>query len=152
MKVQAFCEEKGLTSLLGLFGYAELKKKTMLASWKMAFSLSNLHISKMAAKLKKNCKICRIIHVSDAKLVQIKVKVLYIYCSILIDIYITKLASKRIQGKQFKQIFFLPTLWLNLGSGLNKLSCSDGYIFWLKWERYCFHYIIRTTRYVQWEI
>ena len=56
--VQAFCEEKGLISLLGVFGYAE-SKKSMLASWKMAFSLSNLHISKMTAKLKNNRDICK---------------------------------------------------------------------------------------------
>ena len=34
-------------------------QKPMLASWKMPFSLSNLHISKMAAKLKGNCDICK---------------------------------------------------------------------------------------------
>ena len=31
----------------------------MLASWKMSFSLSNVYISKMAAKLKSNCDICK---------------------------------------------------------------------------------------------
>ena len=54
MKVQAFREEKGLTSLLGVFGYAESKNQAD----KMAFSLSNLHIFKMAAKWKNNGDIC----------------------------------------------------------------------------------------------
>ena len=56
MKVQAFCEEKSLMSLLGIFGYDETKNQWKL---KKAFSLSNLHISKMAAKLKNNCDICK---------------------------------------------------------------------------------------------
>ena len=58
MKVHAFCEEKGLTSLLGVFEYAESKSQCWQAE-KKAFSLSNLHISKMAAKLKSNCDICK---------------------------------------------------------------------------------------------
>ena len=52
-KVQAFCEEKVLRYLLGVFWYAESKNQCCQAE-KMASSLSNLHISKMAAKLKKN--------------------------------------------------------------------------------------------------
>ena len=47
MKVQAFCEEKGLRSFFGVFGYAESKNQCWQAS------PSNLHISKMAAKIKK---------------------------------------------------------------------------------------------------
>ena len=60
MKVQAFCEEKGFISLLGVCGYAESKKKKQCwQAEKWRFSLSNLHISKMAAKLKKHYYICK---------------------------------------------------------------------------------------------
>ena len=48
-KVQAFCEENVLRCLFGVFWYAESKSQCWQAS-----SLSNFHISKMAAKLKKN--------------------------------------------------------------------------------------------------
>ena len=64
MKVQTFCEEKGLISLLGVhvFGYAESKNRC----WHLAekwFSLFNLHISKMATKLKNNGDICKRINI-----------------------------------------------------------------------------------------
>ena len=50
-KVQVFCEEKVLRYLLGVFWYAETKKQ---CCWlKMASLVYNLHVSKMAAKLKK---------------------------------------------------------------------------------------------------
>ena len=50
-KVHAFCEEKVLRYLLGVFWYAE--SKNQCGKLKNGVSLSNLHIPKMAAKLKK---------------------------------------------------------------------------------------------------
>ena len=47
--VRAFCEEKVLRYLLGVFWYAEYN----VGKLKRASSLSNLHISKKVAKLKK---------------------------------------------------------------------------------------------------
>ena len=46
--VYSFCEEKVLGYLLWVFWYAESKNK--VGKLKMASSLSNFHISKMAAK------------------------------------------------------------------------------------------------------
>ena len=60
IKVQASCEEKGLISPFGVSVYVELKK-TMLVSWKMAFSPSNLHISKIVTKWNKNGNICNVV-------------------------------------------------------------------------------------------
>ena len=53
-KVQAFCEEKVLRYLLGIF-FGMLNPKTNAVKLKMASSLSNLHtrISKMAANWRK---------------------------------------------------------------------------------------------------
>ena len=52
-KVQAFCEEKVLRCLLGVFWFAESKNQCWQAEkWRLHYLI--LHISKMAAKLKKN--------------------------------------------------------------------------------------------------
>ena len=51
-----------------------LNPKTNVGKLKVASSLSNLHISKMAAKLKKNPYKSVEKHVKDAKLVQINSK------------------------------------------------------------------------------
>ena len=51
-----------------------LNPKTNVGKLKVAYSLSNLHISKMAAKLKKNPYKSVEKHVKDAKLVQINPK------------------------------------------------------------------------------
>ena len=54
MKVQAFCEEEGLGSFLGIFRYAESNNQCWEGE-KMGPSPSSLHISKMATKIKKTC-------------------------------------------------------------------------------------------------
>ena len=62
MKVQAFCEEKGLRSFLGVFGYAESKNQCWQAEKWLLYHLICI-FPRWSPKLRKNINCCKLVFV-----------------------------------------------------------------------------------------